>query len=147
MDDLSYPTVADLEQAVSEAPTDAQALVRLANGYWLEGRGPDLVGEIADRARKLDPSSRGAWHMWALAESDPRSRTERWRQVSLQFPTDDLARANLADNAAALAGSEQDYMALDLAIATYEQLLERAAEPAQREALEKALSVLRKWKF
>ena len=147
MDDLSYPTVADLEQSVAENPDDAQALVRLANGYWLEGRGPELVGEIADRARKMDPASRGAWHMWALAESDPRSRTDRWRQVSEQFPTDDLALANLADNAAALAGAEHDYMALDLAIATYEQLLDRATESLQREALEKALTVLRKWKF
>ncbi len=85
--------------------------------------------------------------MWALAESNPRNRTERWRQVSNQFPTDDLARANLADNAAALAGAEHDYMALDLAIETYEQLLSGATEPMQREALEKALGILRKWKF
>jgi hypothetical protein len=147
MDDLSYPTIADLEQSVAENPNDASSLVRLANGYWLEGRGPDLVGEIAERARKLDPSSRGAWHMWALAESNPRNRTDRWRQVAEQFPSDDLARANLADNAAALAGAEHDYMALDLAIETYEQLLTGATEPVQREALEKALEVLRKWKF
>src|SRR6185312_438239 len=147
MDDLSYPPVADLEQSVAENPGDAQALVRLANGYWLEGRGPDLVGEIADRARKLDPASRGAWHMWALAESNPRDRTERWRQVTVQFPDDDLARANLADNAAALAGAEHDYVSLDLAIDTYEQLLANATEPDQREALEKAIGILRKWKF
>ncbi len=132
---------------MAENPNDASSLVRLANGYWLEGRGPDLVGEIAERARKLDPSSRGAWHMWALAESNPRNRTDRWRQVAEQFPSDDLARANLADNAAALAGAEHDYMALDLAIETYEQLLTGATEPVQREALEKALEVLRKWKF
>jgi len=147
MDDLSYPTVADLEQSVAENPGDAQALVRLANGYWLEGRGPDLVGEIADRARKLDPASRGAWHMWALAESNPRERTERWRQVTVQFPDDDLARANLADNAAALAGAEHDYVALDLAIDTYEQLLASAIETDQRDALGKAIGTLRKWKF
>lgn len=147
MDDLSYPSIADLEQSVAENPNDAPSLVRLANGYWLEGRGPELVGEIAERARKLDPTSRGAWHMWALSESNPRSRTERWQQVSAQFPSDDLARANLADNAAALAGAEHDYMALDLAIETYEQLLKGATEPMQREALEKALEILRKWKF
>lgn len=147
MDDLSYPTIADLEQSVADNPGDAQSLVRLANGYWLEGRGPELVGEIADRARKLDPDSRGAWHLWALAESNPRNRTERWRQVSAQFPADDLAKANLADNAAALAGAEHDYMALDLAIETYEQLLASATEAPQREALEEALGTLRKWKF
>ena len=132
---------------MAESPGDAAALVRLANGYWLEGRGPELVGEIAERARKLDPNSRGAWHMWALAESNPRNRTERWRQVLAQFPTDDLARANLADNAAALAGAEHDYVALDLAIDTYEDLLRGATEPMQREALEKALEILRKWRF
>lgn len=132
---------------MAENPGDAQSLVRLANGYWLEGRGPDLVGEIAERARKLDPGNRGAWHMWALAESDPRGRTERWRQVLDHFPTDELARANLADNAAALAGAEHDYVALDLAIDTYQDLLEGATEPLQREAIEKALGVLRKWKF
>jgi hypothetical protein len=147
MDDLSYPTIAELEQSVADNPGDAQALVRLANGYWLEGRGPDLVGEIAERAKKLDPDSRGAWHMWSLAESNPRKRTERWRQVVEQFPADELARANLADNAAALAGAEHDYVALDLAISTYEELLKGATEPMQREAIENALEVLRKWKF
>jgi hypothetical protein len=147
MDDLSFPTIAELEQSVAENPGNADALVRLANGYWLEGRGPDVVGEIAERARKLDPSSRGAWHMWALAESNPRKRTERWREVTVQFPSDELALANLADNAAALAGAEHDYVALDLAISTYEQLLSNATEPMQREALETALGVLRKWSF
>jgi hypothetical protein len=50
-----------------------------------------------------DPENRAAWHLWALAESDPRQRVARWQQVSARFPTDDLARANVADNAAALA--------------------------------------------
>jgi tetratricopeptide (TPR) repeat protein len=147
MDDLSYPTVAELERAADANPGDAQALVRLANAYWLEGRGPDLVGEIADRAKTLDPQNRGAWHLWALAESNPRQRTERWRQVTEQFPEDDLARANLADNAAALAGAEHDYPALDLAVETYEQLLAKNPPLAQREALEKAIVTLKAWKF
>lgn len=147
MDDLSYPSVAELERAADANPDDAQALVRLANAYWLEGRGPEQVGEIADRAKSLDPDNRGAWHLWALAESNPRHRTERWRQVTEHFPTDDLARANLADNAAALAGAEHDYPALDLAIETYEQLLATAEQPLQREALEKAIGTLKAWKF
>jgi hypothetical protein len=67
--------------------------------------------------------------------------------VSDRFPADDLARANVADNAAALAGAEHDYDALDLAIATYEQLLATATERDQREALDTALRSLRGWKF
>ncbi|MGI8547718.1 MAG: hypothetical protein ACR2M1_10340 [Gemmatimonadaceae bacterium] len=146
MDDLSLPTVAELERDVAKSPNDAQALVRLANAYWLEGRGPDVVGEIADRARSMDGSNRGAWHLWALAEPNPRDRVERWRQVSEQFPTDDLARANLADNAAALAGAEHDRSALELAIQTYEQLLNTATHTPQRLALGTALDTLRGWK-
>ncbi len=147
MDDISLPTVAELERAVARSPDDAQALVRLANAYWLEGRGPDVVGEIADRARNMDRDNRGAWHLWALAEPTPRSRTERWRQVSEQFPTDDLARANLADNAAALAGAEHDREALELALETYEELLRTATHQPQRLALETALDTLRGWKI
>lgn len=147
MDDLSLPTVAELERDVARSPNDAQALVRLANAYWLEGRGPDVVGEIADRARSMDRDNRGAWHLWALAEPSPRARTERWRQVAEQFPTDDLARANLADNAAALAGAEHDHAALNLAIRTYEQLLSTATHVPQRLALETALETLRGWKI
>jgi hypothetical protein len=67
--------------------------------------------------------------------------------VSRRFPQDDLARVNLADNAASLAGAEQDYEAVDLAIATYEDLLATAQQPDQRAALEKAIRTLRGWKF
>ena len=148
------PTIAELERAVQDAqsapadpPTHAQALVRLANAYWLEGAGPEVVNDLATRARTLDPSNRGAWHLWALAESNPRDRVERWRTVTVQFPADDLARANLADNAAALAGAEHDYQALDLAIETYEQLLATASESAQRDALTTAIQTLKKWRF
>lgn len=135
------------ERIVVEQPDDARALVILANAYWLSGRGPDVVGELATRAIAADPANRGAWHMWALSESDPRERVSRWKQVSTRFPEDLLARASLADNAAALAGAEQDYEALDLAIDSYEQLLESSAVPEQREALGKAISTLKGWRF
>jgi hypothetical protein len=135
------------EKIVAERPDDARALVILANAYWLAGRGPDVVGELASRALAADPANRGAWHLWALTESNPRQRTTRWKQVSDRFPEDDLARASLADNAASLAGAEHDYEALDLAIESYEQLWARSPRPEQREALEKALSSLRGWKF
>ncbi len=143
---LSDP-IADLEKAAAENPNDATKLVALANAYWLSGRGPEAVGDLASRAIAADPDNRAGWHLWALSESDPRQRLGRWQQVSERFPGDDLARANVADNAAALAGAEHDYDALDLAIVTYEQLLSTATERDQREALDAALRSLRGWKF
>jgi hypothetical protein len=135
------------ETIVAARPDDARALVILANAYWLAGRGPEAVGELASRAIAADPTNRGAWHLWALSESDPRARTARWQQVVTRFHDDDLARANLADNAASLAGAEHDYDALDLAITTYEELWARSPNAQQREALEKALTALRGWKL
>ena len=135
------------ERIVAAEPENARALVILANAYWLSGRGPEVVGELATRAIAADAGNRGAWHLWALSEGNPRERTSRWKQVSARFPEDLLARANLADNAAALAGAEQDYEALDLAIDSYEELLERSHIPEQREALGKAISTLKGWKF
>ena len=126
---------------------DAQALVVLANAYWLTGRGPDLVGELANRAIAADATNRGAWHLWALSESEPRQRLARWQQVVARFPADDLARAALADNATSLAGAEHDYDALDLAIESYERLLETATTDPQRQALTTALTSLRNWKL
>ena len=135
------------EHVVSKRPNDARALVILANAYWLTGRGHDVVGELAERARKADPDNRGAWHLWALSESDNRERMERWRQVTDRFPDDKLARAALADNATSLAGAEHDPLALALAIRTYEGLWAEAPNPAQRDALEKTLETLRGWKL
>lgn len=136
-----------LEQAVKERPDDAKALIALANHYWLIGAGPEVVGDLASRAIASDPDNRAAWHLWALAESNPRERVARWQQVSTRFPKDDLARANLADNAASLAGAEHDYDAVDLAIVTYEALLATAQRDDQRAALEKAIKTLKGWKF
>ena len=135
------------EVIVEREPNDARAMVALANAYWLTGRGPEVVSGLASRALAADPANRAAWHLWALAESSPRSRVKRWQQVTERFPEDDLARANLADNAAALAGAENDPVALKLAVATYETLLANASQPAQRAALERALETLRNWKL
>ena len=137
----------ELERAVAERPEDAKALVALANHYWLIGAGPEAVGDLASRAISSDAGNRAAWHLWALAESNPRERVSRWQQVSARFPLDDLAKANLADNAASLAGAEHDYHAVDLAIETYEDLLVTAEHPDQRSALEKAIKTLKGWKF
>jgi hypothetical protein len=137
----------DLERAVKERPEDAKAIVALANHYWLIGAGPDAVADLASRAIAADPENRAAWHLWALTESSPRDRVARWQQVAQRFPTDDLAKANLADNAASLAGAEEDYDAVDLAIATYRELLAKAERGEQRAALENAIRTLEGWKF
>lgn len=146
MDDLKDPQP-ELERNVRENPNDARALVALANHYWLTGHGPEVVGDLANRAIAADPQNRAGWHLWALSESDPRQRVARWQQVSVRFPLDDLAKANLADNAASLAGAEHDYEAVDLAISTYQELLATASTDDQRSALSKAISTLEKWKF
>ncbi len=135
------------ERVVARRPDDARALVVLGNAYWLHGRGPDVVGDLAARALAADPGSRGAWHLWALTEADPRQRMLRWQQVTVRFPDDDLARALFADNAASVAGAEHDDEALVLAVAAYEELLARAPHPEQRAALETALATLRGWKL
>lgn len=135
------------ERVVALRPGDARALVMLANAYWLTGRGPDVVGELAIRAKQADPGNRAAWHLWALAESDVRARTGRWSEVADRFPADQLARAALADNAASLAGAEHDPLALDLAIRTYEGLLRESISPTQTRALQQTLETLRGWKL
>src|SRR3954471_17122419 len=84
------------EYVTSRRPNDARALVALANAYWLTGRGPAVVGDLAERAKKADASNRAAWHLWALAESNVRARVERWREVTQRFADDKLARAALA---------------------------------------------------
>ena len=130
------------ERVVAARPTDARALVILANAYWLSGRGPDVVGDLASRAIAADPSNRGGWHLWALTEPDLRARVARWQQVTERFPSDDLALASLADNAASLASTEDDDRARQLAIHCFERLRERAQLPEQRDAVEQALRVL-----
>jgi hypothetical protein len=141
--DLPEVVIPAYEQIVAAQPQNAQAMVVLANAYWLTGRGADVVGALAARAKEADSNNRGAWHLWALAESSLRARVERWRRVTQQFPKDQLARAALADNATSLAGAEDDPAALDLAIATYESLLTEAGTPQQVSALTATLRALR----
>jgi tetratricopeptide (TPR) repeat protein len=133
------------ERVVADRPDDARALVALANAYWLSGRGADATGALASRAIAADPQHRGAWHLWALTEADPRARMLRWKQVTERFPDDELARATLADAAAGIAGAERDREALQLAIRSYDALLKTAEHPDQRAALEQALTTLRGW--
>lgn len=134
------------ERIVADLPNDAQAMVVLANSYWLAGRGPEAVNQLASRAKAIDAGNRGAWHLWALAESDLRKRVDRWLEVATRFPQDQLARAALADNAASLANDEHDPVALKLAVSTYEGLLAESTQTAQRLALEQTLKTLRAWK-
>jgi hypothetical protein len=145
--DLPEVVIPVYERLVEVRPDQAQPMVVLANAYWLTGRGSDLVGELAERARAVDPGNRGAWHLWALSQSDPRARVERWQLVSEQFPADQLARAALADNAASLAGAEHDPLALDLAVRTYEGLWAEASRAEERRALEETIGKLKGWKL
>ena len=133
------------EVIVAREPDNARALVALANAYWLTGRGPEVVAGLAARALAADASNRAAWHLSALSESSPRQRTERWRAVVERFPDDDLARANLADNAASVAGAENDPVALMVALSNYEVLRSRAKRPEEIAALDKAITALKGW--
>jgi hypothetical protein len=142
--DMPEVIIPAYEHVVAKRPNDAQAMVILANAYWLTGRGAEVVGALAARAKQADERNRGAWHLWALSEANLRARVERWREVAQRFPQDQLARAALADNAASLAGAEDDPAALDLAIVTYEGLLAEATRPEQRLALDSTLKALRK---
>lgn len=136
-----------LEDVIEAQPNNSRALVRLANCYWLLGTGPKPVAELASRAIAVDPGDRAAWHLWALAEERPRERVGRWQQVAERFPKDDLALANVADNAASVAGAEHDYGMVDVAIAAYEQLRSRASRDDERAAVDRALETLRAWRF
>ena len=135
------------ERVVEREPENAAALVALANAYWLTGRGPDVVGQIASRALAADPSNRAAWHLWALTESSPRARMTRWHQVTMRFPDDKLAHAALADNATSVASAENDSVALKLAVGTYEMLLATAGSSDEKSALASALGTIKKWSF
>ena len=143
--DLPEVVIPVYERVVAARPDDAQAMVVLANAYWLTGRGADVVGALATRAIAADVSNRGAWHLWSLSESNPRGRMERWQQVVERFPSDQLARAALADNAASLAGAEHDPRALDLAVQTYEGLWAEASRDEERRALEETIGKLKGW--
>ena len=145
--DLPEVVIPVYERIVEASPTEAQPMVVLANAYWLTGRGVDVVGELAERARQVDPGNRGAWHLWALAQPDPRARMERWQEVADRFPADQLARAALADNAASVAGAEHDPLALDLAVRTYEGLWAEASRDEERQALEESITKLKGWKL
>ena len=141
--DMPEVVIPAYEWIVAAQPQNAQAMVVLANAYWLTGRGADVVGALAGRAKEADGNNRGAWHLWALAEPSLRERVERWHRVTQQFPEDQLARAALGDNATSLAGAEDDPAALDLAITTYESLLTKASSPEQLSALTTTLRALR----
>lgn len=145
--DLPEVVIPVYERIVETSPDQAQPMVVLANVYWLTGRGSEVVGRLAERAKRVDASNRGAWHLWALAEPDPRARVDRWAQVAERFPADQLARAALADNAASLAGAEHDPLALDLAVRTYEGLWAEASRDEERRALEETIAKLKGWKL
>lgn len=135
------------EHIVRQQPNNPRALVTLAQAYWLTGRGPDVVGDLANRAIAADPSYRWGWHLWAVTESDPRQRMLRWQQVVQRFPDDDTARAALADNAAGVASAEHDTQAQQVALEAFRELLARATTTEQKNAVQAALSAIEGWKL
>jgi hypothetical protein len=135
------------ERIVDQQPNNPRALVTLAQAYWLTGRGPDVVGDLATRAIAADPGYRWGWHLWAVTESDPRQRMVRWQQVVQRFPDDDTARAALADNAAGVASAEHDTQAQAVALAAYRELLARASNPEQQNAVQTAISAIEGWRL
>lgn len=145
--DMPEVVIPVYEHVIAARPGDAQAHVLLANAYWLTGRGAEAVERLASRAKQIDPGNRGAWHMWAVSDPEIRGRIARWLEVIRHFPHDNLARAAMADNAVSLAGAEHDPRALDLAISTYELLLDSAPDQAHRIALEETLTKLRGWQL
>src|SRR5260221_12568764 len=74
------------ECVVAARPQDAQAIVVLANAYWLTGRGSEVVGGLAVRAIAADANNRGGWHLWALGEADPRDRVARGQRGAAPVP-------------------------------------------------------------
>src|SRR6266571_898885 len=52
--DLPEVVIPLYESIVARSTSDAQAMVVLANAYWLTGRGADVVGELAARAISAD---------------------------------------------------------------------------------------------
>jgi hypothetical protein len=135
------------ERIVDQQPNNPRALVTLAQAYWLTGRGPDVVGDLATRAIAADPGYRWGWHLWAVTEGDPRQRMVRWQQVVQRFPDDDTARAALADNAAGVASAEHDTQAQAVALAAYRELLARASNPEQQNAVQTAISAIEGWRL
>jgi hypothetical protein len=135
------------EHVVKEQPNNPRALVTLAQAYWLTGRGPDVVGDLANRAIAADPTYPWGWHLWAVTESDPRERMVRWQQVVQRFPDDDTARAALADNAAGVASAEHDTHAQQVALEAFRHLLAKATTVEQQNAVQTALSAIEGWKL
>src|SRR3954470_12523263 len=57
--DLHEVVIPVYERLVEARPGDAQAMVILANAYWLTGRGSEVVGSLATRAIAADAGNRG----------------------------------------------------------------------------------------
>ena len=58
--DMPEVIIPAYEAIVAKRPNDAQAMVILANAYWLTGRGAEVVGALAARAKQADERNRGA---------------------------------------------------------------------------------------
>ena len=114
--DMPEVVIPAYEHIVAARPQDAQAMVVLANAYWLTGRGADVVGELAPRAhRRRRAQSRRVAPLGAVRTELRASASSAGGGFAALSRGPARARA-LADNATSLAGAEHDPAALDLAI-------------------------------
>jgi len=134
------------ERIVADRQADAQAMVVLANAYWLTGRGPGPVEALAVRAKEIDPMNRGA----CICGRSPNPTCENASSggsPSPRVPSDQLARAALADNATSLRMTSKIRLRSSSRSPRMRVLLAEAPGTAQRLALEQSLKTLRGWKL
>ena len=105
----------------STRPTDAQAMVILANAYWLTGRGPDAVEQLAVRAQGDRPDQpRRLASLGAHAGRPAQTRRPLARgHEAISRPTNSRAPRSPTTPRASRT-TKHDPVALKLAIATYE---------------------------
>ena len=97
---LHMPEVAGplYERVVDEQPTNARALVILANAYWLSGRGPEVVGEVVqpslrcrrhgDRRRLCVRQRVPASLLYHAASVRSLQHAGQWTTARRPFPTE-----------------------------------------------------------
>ena len=145
--DLPEVVIPLYERIVADSPNDAQAMVVLANSYWLTGRGPDAVEQLASRAKAIDraesrrlaPLGAGRSRICESASIVGSKSRSAFRATNSRAPRSPTTPRVWRT-------TKQDPVALKLAIATYEGLLAETKQTAQRLALEETLKKLRNWR-
>jgi hypothetical protein len=142
--DLPEVVIPVYERIVELSPTEAQPMVVLANAYWLSGRGAEVVGQLAERAKSVDDGT-AAPGTCGRSPSPTRAANGAMACGDAALPGRPARAAALADNAASVAGAEHDPLALDLAVQTFESLWAEASRDEERRALEETIAKLKGW--